>query len=258
MVHQQVLHAEVGIKKHQVRVSGRITGATSLPERVDVLVTSEGVEDGKIYDRFRLKLKVGADGGFVATGKWKEEHQAGDATDGLPDSDRRRPWPATSISTSASRSPSRRPPSTRWRIVRARPVAAAPAPSNWSPLRMSTPPGFHELITIGGEFPESLPATAGMELVVLAPRREPPGSGVPGGDPLGRMRERRLGRSRRPPQHTALRLLRESPGRSPPRTVRSSCSSIGTSPSIARLTTTSPSTDCTQPWAGPPASGRQS
>lgn len=72
LVHQQGLPSEVVLKKYFVRVGGRIAGATSLPERVDVLVTAESADDGKIYNRFKLKAKVDGDGGFAATAKWKK------------------------------------------------------------------------------------------------------------------------------------------------------------------------------------------
>ncbi len=173
LVHQQVIPGEVVLKKYQVRASGWIRGATNLPDRVDVLVTAEGVDDGKIYDRFKLKVKIDADGGFSATGKWKKNIQARTLLSAF----------LTPVGTDLSGDVDIDVCIQMTKLKGTLNQVADCAPGSFNLIATSDPdlqsPGYHEFITVEGAFPADLGATAGRELVVALRDKNRPGQVCP-------------------------------------------------------------------------------
>ncbi len=157
LVHQQVFPAKVVLKKHHVRVSGRVAGAGGLPERLDLLVTSEDA-DGKVYNRFKLKLDIESDGGFSATGRWKKNIDAATLQSvfvtpigaDLPED------LAVQLCIHTS----------KQKATLAQAADCSQGVFDLVAANGFDDPGFHELITISGEFPQGLGATAGRQLVV--------------------------------------------------------------------------------------------
>ncbi|MDX1502668.1 MAG: hypothetical protein R3325_09920 [Thermoanaerobaculia bacterium] len=160
LVHQQLLPAEVVLKKHQVRVSGLLSGSASQPERIDVLVTAEDAGNGKVYDRFRLKVELRPDGGFSATGKWRKNIR-----------------PDTLLKVFVTPVGGDLPEGAEVDLCvhMTRSKAALRDLLDCAPGTLLLPPafeleldsvGFHELFSEPGAFPKDLGPTAGRELVV--------------------------------------------------------------------------------------------
>lgn len=159
LVQQQVLPAEVVLKKYSVRVGGRLSGAVELPERIDVLVTAEDVANGKVYDRFRLKIDIEPDGGFSATGRWKKNIRAGTLLSVF----------LTPVGADLENA------EVDLCVHTTKDKTLLAQVADCSPGTFSLPPafeleldsvGFHEIIEVEGGFPKNLGSTSGRELVV--------------------------------------------------------------------------------------------